>query len=314
MLSLKLDIDDIPTSWIFEFYCNLDFKLTGQNVKIKSLFNTTERTPSFWIHTYNNKYRFWDFSSGLRGSALQFVILYFDIDEYEAIQKIRKDYFEHTNGQIIKQTSKFETFNPVEKFKIKSFKKRKWRKNDAKFWLQFNISSKILEHYNVYPLETFTIYKKDKELRFEKPMVYGYFKKNGDLYKIYEPYNKKNKFLTFDNYLQGLEQLKYEKNNLIICSSLKDLMSLKSLNLESEYVSPNSENTIIKKQFITIFKFKYKNVYTLFDNDVAGKNASEKYLKLFNIPYLTLNLSKDVSDSIRDLNPKIVKENIIKQL
>ena len=32
------DLNQIPTEWIFEFYLNLTEKLTGQDLKIKSVF------------------------------------------------------------------------------------------------------------------------------------------------------------------------------------------------------------------------------------------------------------------------------------
>jgi hypothetical protein len=47
--NLVSSIIDVPDHWIFEHYCNLSEKLVGQDVKIKSLFNPTERTPSFSI-------------------------------------------------------------------------------------------------------------------------------------------------------------------------------------------------------------------------------------------------------------------------
>ena len=41
MLSTKniiTNLKDVPQTWIFEYYCNLEEPLTGQNVKLKSFF------------------------------------------------------------------------------------------------------------------------------------------------------------------------------------------------------------------------------------------------------------------------------------
>ena len=45
-----MDINKIPSYWIFEYYLNLPEKLTGQDIKIKSIWNTAEKTPSMSIY------------------------------------------------------------------------------------------------------------------------------------------------------------------------------------------------------------------------------------------------------------------------
>ena len=42
-------LEDVPKEWVFEFYLKLSEKLTGQSVKIKSIFNSREKTPSMHI-------------------------------------------------------------------------------------------------------------------------------------------------------------------------------------------------------------------------------------------------------------------------
>jgi len=49
------------SSWIFQYYCNIQEPLIGQKVKIKSVFNPTEKTPSMLIATYGESYTFKDF-------------------------------------------------------------------------------------------------------------------------------------------------------------------------------------------------------------------------------------------------------------
>jgi hypothetical protein len=55
--NLVLEIDDIPSYWVFQYYLNLSEPLTGQDVKILSVFNPNEKTPSLCIYVdpnYNN--------------------------------------------------------------------------------------------------------------------------------------------------------------------------------------------------------------------------------------------------------------------
>ena len=57
---------DIPSYWVFRYYLKLDEELTGQDVKIKSVWNPSERTPSFCLYVDKSKmcYMYKDFSTG----------------------------------------------------------------------------------------------------------------------------------------------------------------------------------------------------------------------------------------------------------
>ena len=57
--------------------------------------------------------------------------------------------------------------------------------------------------------------KEDKKITIQQPYIYGYFSKN-DVYKIYQPRNKKFKFIKVKPQLQGLDQLEYNQPYLII--------------------------------------------------------------------------------------------------
>ena len=230
----------------------------------------------------------------------------FNLTRKEAIIKIFDDYRSKENINI----SEIRT---VEKYKVTSHEKRKWNVKDAKYWLKYNIDSDILEKYNVFPLKSFTLSKnidgKINEFKKEKGYIYGYFKNDGSIYKIYQP-NSKNPFFKVSSYIQGTEQLEYKSKTLIICSSLKDMMSLESLNFNVESIAPSSENTMIPKNQISSLILKYDNIYTLFDNDEAGYRASDKYKNMYGIPSIHINLSKDISDSIKDFTASKVKNYI----
>ncbi len=300
--NIVLDERNIPSTWVFQYYLNLPEQLTGQNIKIKSIFNPNDKTPSFCIYVNETimQYKFKDFSTGKNGNKVDLVKSMFNIEYPEASRKIVKDYnmFVKTNG-----VQKID-FKPESKWVINYIKERSWTITDKKYWLSFRIGKTILDEFNVKPIEYYTLVKENSDkienLRCGSKWCYGYFDKNGEVYKIYQPFSKKYKFYKAKSYLQGIDQLKYNKPYLVICSSLKDALCLKGMGYNVEVLAPDSENTIIKPHVIEHLKKKYKKVITLFDNDQAGLEAIEKYKNLYGLHGCVLSMSKDISDAIKN--------------
>jgi 5S rRNA maturation endonuclease (ribonuclease M5) len=141
--------------------------------------------------------------------------------------------------------------------------------------------------------------------------LYGYFKNDGTMYKIYQPKNMNKKFLKLGNYTQGSQQLTLTKDYLVITSSLKDVMAFNKLMFNNvECIAPDSENTMIKESSIDKLKEKYKSICVLFDNDEAGINSMKKYKERYGLPYIILDMEKDVSDSIKVHGLQAVKEKL----
>jgi hypothetical protein len=313
--NLVHEVKDVPVPWIFEHFCKLKEKLNGHDVKIKSLFNAKERTPSMCIYYDAKKdgYRYKDFSSGKGGSAIDLVKELTQLPYHKAsalVVEKYNDYVLHNNGGY-----DVTEFKQASKYKVSKFVFRSWNTSDQYYWTQYNIGSRLLEEYCVRPLEYYVLSKdvvdEDPiELTIRGNYLYGYFKKDGTLYKIYQPKSKDNKFLKIDNYIQGTDQLKFDKPNLIIASSLKDIMTLYKFGYNVDYVAPDSENTIIPSGSIAMYKDRYKAICTLFDFDEAGVRSGEKYKKLYGVESVILPMSKDISDSVRDHGIDKVHENL----
>ncbi len=109
---------------------------------------------------------------------------------------------------------------------------------------------------------------------------------------------KEHKFIKVGSYLQGSEQLEGH-SFLIICSSLKDALTLKSANLKIDVIAPDSENTLIKKEVIEDLKEKYKKVITIFDNDEAGIKAMKTYKDTYDLDFVYFPMEKDISDAVK---------------
>jgi len=309
MISTKLQAlsaNDIPSYWVFEHYCKLDAKLVGQDVKITSPFNPGEKNPSFCIYVKGNRYFFKDFSTDNGGNHLEFLKLMYNCPIEKAVAIMLEDYnafmLENSDERYIKSEGRYE---------VTSYQERSWTNLDAAYWTQYKIDSNILNHYDVRPLESYVMEKENsRDITIKHAYIYGYFRSDGELYKIYQPKSKDNKFLKVRSYIQGTDQLKFDKPNLIIASSLKDIMTLSKFGYNAEYVAPDSENTIIPSGSIAMYKDRYKAICTLFDFDEAGIRSADKYKKLYGLEKVILPMSKDISDSVKDHGIDRVHENL----
>ena len=120
--NLILDESKVPSTWVFEYYLDLPERLTGQNVKIQSIFNPTERTPSMWVFldAKNSQYKYKDFSTGNYGSKVDIVMEIFNLNYSKSLFKIIEDYnkFILDKGNYskseIKQHSKYSSCKNIE--------------------------------------------------------------------------------------------------------------------------------------------------------------------------------------------------------
>jgi hypothetical protein len=302
-----IEIQNIPDAWIFKYYLKLHTELTGQSEKIKSIFNPKDNDPSMYVFVNRDgRYRYKCFSTGIGGSSIDLVMRLFELDYKDAVAKIINDY--HNDDGLKEQLP----IVPPSKWILDDYQTRAWSTADARFWSAFNIGSEMLEHYNVKPLASYSMHRDGNDhFSLSRPMMYGYFTSKGELYKLYQP-NSTNKFMTFmPNYLQGWDQIE-GKDRLFVCSSLKDIMSFRSLKIEGDYIAPQSENSQIHCYIDWIQSYPEK--YIIFDNDTPGLSVMMKYEEVYKIPYLHLKLSKDISDSIKDYGARTVKQEVLSLL
>lgn len=308
------DIKSVPIPWVFEHFCKLKEKLNGQDVKIKSMFNQAEKTPSMCVYFDSTKkaYKFKDFSTGIGGDHMTLIKELYNVTFPRASSILIEqynDYVLHNNGGY-----DVKEFKQASKYKISAYQFRSWTTSDQYFWTQFNIGSRLLEEYHVKPFESYTLAKEvdgnPYALTIRGNYLYGYFKADGTLFKIYQPKTKDKKFLKIQDYIQGSEQL-HSHSTLVIASSLKDIMSLRSLKLRVDVIAPDSENSVIKKAIMEEYQKSYTSIIALFDNDPAGIKAMERYREEYSIAPVLLPMSKDLSDSIRDHGAKEVRNRLV---
>lgn len=311
--NLISSINDVNSEWIFEYYLNLAEKLSGQDVKMKSIFNKDE-IPSMFLYCKDGTYKFKDFSSSNQGDGIELVKQMFNLaTRNQAISRIISDYQQYVKSNKVQVS----TIQKHDRWKVTDHEIRHWNNFDAQYWSEFNISSSILKEYNVAPLEYFTMEKElidgsTKSIKFNKTYTYGYFREDGELYKIYMPKNVDKKFIKVQDYLQGTDQLKYDKKYLIITSSLKDLMVFRQLGIGNiETIAPDSENTIVPRNLLNKITSNYTKTFVLFDNDQPGINSMKKYQEMYGFDYIILDMEKDLSDSVKKYGIEKVRGTLL---
>ena len=149
---------DVPSTWVFQYYLDLPERLTGQDLKIKSIFNPNERTPSFCIYVDKTimQYKFKDFSTGKSGNKIDLVKLILDINFSEAMRTIVSDYnkfmLKHLN---IRKKSLYHKL----RWEIDFINLRDWTVDDSNYWLSYRIGKSLLDTYNVKPIDYYNLIK-----------------------------------------------------------------------------------------------------------------------------------------------------------
>lgn len=297
-------INDVPQAWMFKYYLGLPYDFTGRPLKVKSIFNENDKTPSMFIY-YNEATKrivFKCHSTSKAGDGIKLVEELYELDYTKACEKIVNDYYEFCKtGKYITPEMK----NTKLKWSILDWKVRNWCKHDAEFWLQYNIGSSLLEKFNVKPLEYYVMGQVNLETgevsnlaKNEGNHIYGYFT-NGKIYKAYNPKAKRFKFFLEDgNYVQGSDQAE-GRDTLVIASSLKDVMTIKSLGLTVDCIAPNSESIRLNASQIEKYKKMYKHVVVCMDSDEAGITSMKYYDETYKLPFIYLPREKDISDIVK---------------
>lgn len=293
------NVSEVPSSWIFENYLGLGQPLTGQSVRIHSLFNPHDKTPSMYLY-YNRdaeNYRFKCFSTGKGGTAIDLVMYMWSMNYADASARVMQDYIAYRKSGKLCETKIIDHA----RWQVTDYTVRTWNTDDAAFWSAYNIGSDLLERYNVRPLSGYVMQKKGTNEEIEEEFtvnlrhMYGYFTDDNTLYKIYQPKNRTRKFIKICDYVQGHDQLE-GKPNLIIASSLKDCLTIQSMGLRADVIAPDSENTLLSEELIDELKQVYDTIVTVFDSDEAGIKAMKEYHNRYRIPFCYIPLEKDISD------------------
>ena len=188
---------------------------------------------------------------------------------------------------------------------------------ELKYWRQYNINKNLLADQHVYALGSLS-YRGNVVFAStaESPKFYYHFGKNS--FKIYMPMEKVTKFRSFNvsNIIEGYNSLPLCDDILIITSSTKDALAIKSVGFRS-VIAPTGE-TVVRNLLNKYAEFseRFRKVYILLDNDATGKNST-RYLEAYsNWTWSPIWLygAKDPSDLIKATSPNNLYHVINKSL
>jgi len=215
----------------------------------------------------------------------------------------KKDVINFTMGYMAYRQSKTPKF--TESQVIIRKKKRHWTKEDAKFWSQYLVNKDLLIKFAVEPISHFWV----NSARFSCQSISYAFRFN-NRYKIYSPYDTKNKWLsnTKKTDVQGYKQLPNKGERVIITSSLKDVICLHAAGYNA--IAMQSEMQIPEQKLVDNLKSRFKRIDVLYDNDFdkvnnPGQTMAKKICDLYgfnNICIPTSFESKDPSDLVSNTN------------
>ena len=166
-----------------------------------------------------------------------------------------------------------------------------WNINNYAYWKEYDIQLNVLRYFNISPIDALWI--NDKLIYPQLAYCYHYF--NYD-YTILQPYSD-YKWMKNHFHYPGLFQLKNKSKlskDLVITKSLKDVAVLIEHGIDSFGVPAEGYTT--DELTMEWAQSKYKNIYTLFDNDMTGKKCTIRHRNLYNTIPLLLDECKDISE------------------
>lgn len=292
---------------IFQRYLHINPTLNEKFINTLREDNTPD--CSFYFAKSSGELRFKDFAYGYNWSCIDVVMIKYNLNFREAINKIIIDFrifdFNNSsNNQDNYEIEKIKKLIPIEKLEtLIEIKKRRFEQIDIDYWQQFHLEPKDLIY--VYPTQNIWVNKQRFYNHNNLDIAYSYGLGNGK-YKCYFPFRSKKKrgfkFIQSGGYVQGLRLLpKTNEDLLIITKSYKDLLVLRKLGYYA--IAPASENSLMDINLITYLKKQFKEIIIFFDNDSAGMFNSNIQLEKYNLDkqiFIPPNYPKDISDFIKE--------------
>ncbi len=290
---------------IFRKYINHSFKID----EVFSAPYRKDNHPSFGVYynTYYNRLMFKDLSKKIGGDCFKYVqLINNNCNLWEACKIINNDFKLNLGGFGYKQVESIT--KPIFEPKIKekrqiSIVSQDFTPIDLKYWSEYSVSEETLKKFNVFSVKKLLINSNLKSVYSEKYPIYCYYFPRTGNKKIYIPNEDKwNKWDTNANNdwdIQGYDQLPENGDIIYITKSMKDVMVMYELGLNS--VATHGEGHWFNPDFFRHLKGRFNKIILFFDNDKAGKECTEKMVKKYNLDYMFTpdNTEKDISDYVK---------------
>lgn len=324
----KNDILDLTNAGlkVFQYYLKIDFRI-GRNF-LNPLYKDTKASCNVYYDRNKQLYKMKDFGNDdYSGDCFALVgriygkVCSDSSDFLWILSLINQDLnlgLEHKGQSINKKIMKnsmnqkefVQTLKPYKKSKPYTIIQKVFSEQELKFWSQSQITSQILNLYQVISLKEFSSKNKDdksyKIETCESEPIFAYRTKN--YIKLYRPYSSIRYLYAGDSeefYCFGLQQLPIKGDILFITGGERDVLSLAAHGLQA--ICFNSESSNIPKSIIRKLIYRFKHIIILYDMDQTGLESSLKHqqqLSEFGINRLLLPLKgtkdeKDITDYFR---------------
>lgn len=180
-------------------------------------------------------------------------------------------------------------------------KSRPHTRSDIDWWAQYHISKDLLFTYRIWAISDYWL----NGQHYRAPRrAYAY--KEDDGFKLYFPdEDPRFKWLSSTNALSGYEQLPQTGALLVITSSKKDVVCLRSFGYPA--VNPQGEGMDIPAHLLWELKQRFQKVVIFYDNDRPGVEAALKMKRGWQVDDLVVLpdiTTKDPSDYCRTYGPE----------
>lgn len=290
---------------IFKRYCEGFDQL---DKAFKSPLRDDDKHPSSFVIFYKGDLMFKDFGKG-SFRAIDFVMVKYNLDYYQAMQKINCDFnlklgFDYDpNCSFHYEPIEFKKEDQVEKkTSIINIKRREFNRDDAEYWFGcYRITQKTTELFSVLPISHFTI---NDYLYFSASLSYSYnyyWENNVFRRKIYQPLSWNKWYSNGGLVVQGEGMLPKNGELLVVTSSLKDVMALYEFGITA--VAPTSESTFLPMKYFVKQNDRFKRIVLFMDSDEAGMEANKRLSEKWGLDYIIIPQSfksKDFSDLVKN--------------
>lgn len=285
-----------------------------------------DKNPGCFFSYYNDTLFFVDFGN---------FQTHFDcFSLYSKVYSVSMEYvYEHiwnnvTNchyysGASIKTKRKTKTTNKITKISILT---KEWQTKEINYWKDYGITVNQLKQDKVYPIKAFMI--ENGSMNYSTVInnigfAYTDFDRNHK--KIYQPYNKSDKWFTNCNAndIGNINMLVESGYFLIITKSYKDCRVIRNLGFnciwfQNEGMCPSNDK-------LKNLSERFEKIFVFYDNDQTGLKASReiankisvfnKNVKDMHLPVNFFNKGiKDASDFVKTFDYNLLQEFLKKQL
>ncbi len=284
-LSYERILELVPLSNLWSYYLGEEIVL-GKRILSPV---RVERNPSAVLFkSFNGDILLIDHGLGRTYNIFSFLKERYKLTEEEIIKKVDTDFQLGYYTEVLYPTKLSITpIEPKEYYKSIKVSRKPWNKVELQYWYDYHFTDGLLEELHINPLRSYVIIDINKEestqFNKQKDELLFCFSFGEAMYKIYRPFGSGNLYKWTSNVpsstLMGFDSLPWTGENLIITKGMKELGQLRRLNYPS--IALQGENSYPKQNTIDSLKRRFKNIYSLMDNDEAGKTASKSLLNRF---------------------------------